>query len=505
MNQRIKTLFKKKNIFLYLIICLLLLYLVFQLNIFRNFTWQNYIYIHQDFWRRMIDAQYYLGLRADPQFHPPIPSLIFSLFILLKNNQLFIINFISNTLFAFLIFIICRKFTKNSIAAFVTSIFYLTNYSIINQANYLGLYDLLASFVITLGVFLFIIKSRSLKWNFIVGIILGFAGLIQYSGIFSIPLIILLIIFDKNLSKQNKIRNCLTLILSSGIIFSTFFIYRFLFFGNPLYSQVEHFGFIGFKLSSLVYYIFAIPAFFKIPVVLVSLGGLYKIIRSKSHFKFILLILPSVIFFLFLYTWIDWRFMVYFIPIIYLLFCEGLIFLKPLILKNKIIFTSSIIFGIIAIAYNNLYSIGNFGIITGLNSIISEDINYNNGNQSYRFNNITLESNFIPYFLTDITKINGNDSELNYFNNIVNYQNVLDIKNIIKESSFELELNDEIFVRDHQFKVAFGREVLLNPSVEQVEMSDFIISDHILSDKRTKEYTLLKQFNTLYLYTLVKN
>lgn len=493
--------FIKRNKYLITVLILAFAYIVFQVIVFKNTTWENYPYTHQDFWRRLEDTQFYLGQREFGQFHPPLVSLLYGALLTLGIDQLFIINFFAHSAFAILIFLICKRFTKNNKASLITSIVYITNFSIIQQSNYLGLYDLLASFVITLAAFIFITRKKNSKLNIIlIALILGLAGLIQYSGLFALPFIAFLILFDKEISLRERIINISVLTTVSGIVFGSFLLYRYIKFGDPLYSNVEHLGYLKAGISNIWFYIFSSLAFFKLPAVVVATLGIKKTIRDKSQLKFIFILLPSILFFVFLYIWGDWRFMTYFIPIVYLFFCNGLILVYNFLKTYRLLLIPAYLAFAIFVIYNSLYLNGNFGVATSLNNITELEVTYNNGFPTYLIHQ-TYSNNFIPYFLLDNNWDSraSYDKEVNYFLKLTSYKDVLNIQKVIQKDPYSLVLNDERFVRYHQFNVAFRKNTIMDPSESELEHTKYLVSDHYLTNSYP-QFRLINQYNNLFLY-----
>lgn len=498
MKEKILRFIKKEKMFLILIL-LGIVYLIFQAYLFRGVSWENYIYIHQDFWRRIEDSQFYLGLRSSGQFHAPLPSLIFTILLSLGINQLYFVNFIIHFCFAILLYFICREFTKDKNISFIPSFFYLTNALIIQQVNYLGLYDLMASFFIGLGVFLFI-KNESKKTMFLSGITFGLAGLTQYSGIFAVPFLLLFILLKRNLSLREKLIRILTFSIPCGIIAGSFFLYRLIKFGNAFYSHVEQFEYFKFNFSNIGFYIFAFLAVFGIPAILISVFGIRNLFKVRKALKFVFLILPTVLFFVFFYIWSDWRFMTYLIPAFYLIFAFGLVEVKKHLSNLKLI-TVFAVFLAFGIFYGNLSLNGYFGIPIWFNKVIQNDIQYIHNLPTSNLKVIDTK-NIQPYFYLDNnwdSRILTN-SEIGYYYGTINYQNVLDIQKIIQNKTFALVLNNERFARYHQFSTAFRKNVIMDPTDVQIRDSEFLITDHELDDLRFFKFVEVQKIGNLLIY-----
>jgi|GEM_PF-3405848 len=491
----------RNQIYLLILGLVALVYVLSQLNLFQGLTWQTYPYQHQDFWRRMDDTYYYLGLRDSSHFHPPLSSLIFAGLQLLGISQLFLINFVAFVGFGFLIYFLTKRHVKNPTAAFLASLMYFFSFYIIHQANYLGLYDLLASFLITLALFIFLSGwSKTYLKLILTGIILGLAGLVQYSGMFVLPLLCLGLLFGKE-SWSRKIKQCFALGLPATIIFGSFFVWRFFEFGNPFYSQVEHFGFLGFSLSNLGFYLFATVAVFSIPGILLAITGLFnvKTWHKLGASKFLLFSLPVAAFFLFFYKWADWRFIVYLIPAVFILIASGLDLILSKIKQNRILTNAGLITFLLMLMYINLYPLGTFGVIIGPNSIIRDEVSYDQGEPTHTLVVDKIDKALTPYLFNSdsVDQRIAKDSELNYFNRKVNYQDVMKLMYVIGRDRFVLDLKDERFVRYHQFSVASARVVVMDANEVDTANSKYIVSDHALT---RLDFSLEILVNNLYLY-----
>lgn len=493
--------FWRNHIHLLILALAATVYLLAQLNLFQGLTWQTYPYQHQDFWRRMDDTYYYLGLRDSSHFHPPLSSLMFAGLQLLGINQLFIINFAAFIGFGFLIYFLANRYVKNSTAALLATVMYFFSFYIIQQANYLGLYDLLASFLITLALFVFLSNwTKTYAKLILTGIILGLAGLVQYSGIFLLPLLCLGLLLKKE-SWLAKIKYCFALGLPASIIFSSFFVWRWFEFGDPFYSQVEHFGFLGFTLSNLSFYLFATIAVFSVPGILLALVGLVNWPQSQrlGAGKFLMLSLPVAAFFLFFYKWADWRFIVYLIPAIFILIASGIDLILSKIKQNPLLTGLSVISFLVTLLYINLYPMGIFGIIIGPNSIIRDEVSYDNGEPTHTLIVDKFDNALTSYLFNrdPIEQRLNKDSELAYFNRKVDYQDAEKIMHVIGSDTFVLDLKDERFVRFHQFSVASSRVVVMDANEADTLKSKYIVSDHLLT---RVDFRLVSTSNNLYIY-----
>jgi len=99
------------------------------------------------------------------------------------------------------------------------------------------------------------------------------------------------------------------------------FVHRYLVFGNPLHSGVVHFPLLGFHVFGVAYYLFGYFAFFGIPFALLALLGVAGYRHRDGRLAIVYLQLACVVlFWVFLYQWLETRFILYMVPAFAVLF-----------------------------------------------------------------------------------------------------------------------------------------------------------------------------------------
>lgn len=491
-------------------------HLISTLYIFRDTELTNYPYLHQDFWKRMQDALYYTNGQTEPAFHPPVPSLLYSLvLVILDSSKLFLVHIGMYIFTLNSIYFLSKKLTKNTLAAIFASILFAFNFYTLQQANYLGLTDLFASSFVAFAVLFFLeYLEKGKKKNYVLSaVFIGFGALVQYAGAFTGP--ILLVYAYKTRGKEFMMKrkmDFINLSLIASTIFLSFFALKAIFYGNPLYTRVEHLWFFRPHAEDIGYYLFNFFVFYSPIVALVAIYMLYRKYKQKDteFLNKLMIFLPFIIFFMLLYIWEDMRFFTYISPAVYTL--AGLGFYKIykyFEVKNRIgIFF--LLFTLIVL-YSNLHNQASEGIplLTNYSIKIENSIDSGKLYQRIIFNKETQKYSLYldymnrykeiadkridlthEYFGFEYKEPENNkpvDSELNYYLNTVDAQDVKEVVDFIRKENFKevaIKINDQRFVRFNQFDVFFERKADYDYNIyDDHDLITYRWYDYIITDE----------------------
>lgn len=125
----------------------------------------------------------------------------------------------------------------------------------------------------------------------------------------------------KNVSASTKlIRQSIILILLTILPNIPWLIYRAVEFGDPFYSNVSNFSLLSFNFDSLFFYLINSYSMFGLllPIFVVGITLIFSQLRKNINYSFLLLsLLTNFVFWILMYGWNDRRFLLYFIPVIY--------------------------------------------------------------------------------------------------------------------------------------------------------------------------------------------
>lgn len=444
-----------------------LAYFVYNYLLFNNLALKDYPYLHQDLWKRLGDSLYYLGQFTSPYMHPPLPSLIYSGFINAGNTNFYVVNVIFFLIGLWGVFAVVGKVMKSRNYGLLAGLLYFFDfYNILYSIQY-GLVDMwcVAMIIWTIYFFLQFLEKRSVKLAVLIGCIVGLATLIQYGGLFVLPIMGLILIWKKilTLNFRNKTNiNSLPMFVIPLIALALFYVFKQIAFGSFGYTKVEHFGFIDPTQApqGIVFYLWYTIVYFTVPVVILSILGLVSYLREKNRakepFYVVLLILPYLFFFAILYGWHDIRFVSYFILPVYIFATLGIKSLFEGALKRNL--RLIVLLVIPVLIYSNFTNSGIESILLA-NSRLTADIGFFQNEGTGKVDLVGYKEKPEPYFLymIDYNRHYNFDMALNYFNEKVNLKYSIEISEKVKKAEELCNLNeigivlqDEVYVRNMQ-------------------------------------------------------
>lgn len=494
-------------------------YAIYHLILFNTSPIEQYPYNHQDLWRRLEDAMFFLGKGNFPRMHPPLPSIFYSLFLSVGSSQFYILNIINTILGLFSTYLLSLKISGKKGVGLLAAIFYLFNFYVLKHNLFYGLVDMWAVTGIIFGIYSYLQfkEKNNLKWAIITGFSFGITSIIQYSGVFALPVIFLVAIFRKRSAffKLDNLLKYFLLGITSILPLIIFSLYRYLIFGNPAFSEIDHFNYVQANISNLPVYLWWIFVFFSIPVVILSAIGFIILIKQKrfTDLETFLYFAPYGLFFIFLYYWPDIRFITYIMfPVLYL---ASITSYKLLTNSKKFPKILTIISLYLILLYTNLHNVGEIGIIYGSQQMLKfnykTELNYFSPTDLPLFTTRTVKAPFLPYFDHMLGyKTRTDDPEVNYFSKRVNMGEVKKITDVVKNHTkgkhISVDLTHEKFVRTHQIlyylsdfdskNVDFGFDVMYT----EILITDKVYNDAPPTEKLLLKFELLIETETLRVY-----
>ncbi|WP_428108883.1 hypothetical protein [Caldisericum sp.] len=299
----------------------------------------SYPFMSYDSFEWIADGLFYYG-------HPvPIIYRDIALPIILGAfNQLDILRWFPmvNELLFFLFitfsYLLLRQFFPKNISIATTLVIFLS----FNIQSYFD-YILADQWAITFQTisFYFLIKTKYNSKNIKFAIIFAsISFLFQYAiGFLFIAYLYLLLSYYKrfNLDKRQKKQYVIHLTIGiciGFILIFPYFLYKFIKFHNPLYSGVTQFSLVKPHLYGIMFYLIGYFSFFGLIFGIIGLYGFLSSIKKHEFFRFVLIgFLSYILFWVFLYEWLETRFILYLVTFISFYIAEGL--LK--IFKNNIL------------------------------------------------------------------------------------------------------------------------------------------------------------------------
>lgn len=474
--------------------------IVLFLYTFGSFEIQDYPYLHQDFWRKYQDALFYLGDHEFPAFHPPLAPILFSLLISFNYSNFISINIIFLIIFVWSIFGITHKVSKNTWIALLASLLFLFSYANLYYTQFIGLYDFATAALISLSILIWLYyeENKKVLYLFIIGVTLGTASLIQYSGFFIVPVFLYLLWkYENNL--KTKLLKIISLVLPVFIILAPFFVYRWIEFNDPFYSRVEHIELVTLYTEGLFYYIWFTIWYVSIPLIVLSIVGFISVRKEieKVHYKLLLFVLPYFVFFTLLYQWTDPRFVMYWILPLFVL--AGIGMFKSL----QYVFTKTYYFLLPILLFVPFYTLlspeGEKSIIIApQTSILLDGSQRGDVSELFHFKVKHSSDWYSPIFFEMLDLNSNKNYELFYYSEIVNPVPVIEMSDFITNLRLEnigFELSKEQFVREQQFTTYLGKEIEI---VNKDSLHSYIVTD------TKKDQTALYSNSEFYLYENTK-
>lgn len=499
--------FIKRRKYLVAMILLDAIFGIYHILLYRNTSLTSYPWIHQDTWRRLQDSIYYLGSKIEPNFAPPLTSLIFAFFLKLKLNSVFLFGIANFILFFHLIFGITKKLTGNSFIAFLASLLFYFNFYLIQYSLFVGLPDFLCVSLIALSTYLFLCldSRKNVFVASLAGITAGLAGLAQYLGILIVPVMIVyfLIKHGKNYLFKKKYHQYFAIFVFSALVtFASFFIYKKITYGSFSYSRIEHMGYMRPHVDAIGYYLWQMVVFFTPLVVGLSIYGIRKLIllKNKSLLTFLVLNVSFFLFFIFLYIWKDHRFVIYMtIPVL----ITAAIGLNEILQKlkgkrfGKLIFLVLVIF---ILLYSNLQNEGERDVPLWPKWRIGIVPLQNDAGYSQVIAVTKAHDAYIPYYIYMPSYKLRSNSEIYYYRVTTNPYEAFDVAEKlagVDPSLIQLKISDHYYVRYNElvyfFKYNFPEEVSENSKFK------YIISDYSLEDNENYDLFYMNSIYRIYM------
>lgn len=312
----------KNNIILFFLILFLILLIKFfcvsPLN--QNTFLTNYKFFTPDSYDWIANGVDFFKSKDISYRNPGLPFIIFIFYNLNVLYLLPLLNYIAFLCLLVFVYKTIKFFTKENFFSVLGVLFIFLNYSFQDFSNYI-LADFYAIAFLSVSLYFLLTKKDELSF-----FILGLSAIFQNFAFFVLPLwfIYLFILnFDKNNLIKSQIRNLKKYIYNFLFFFvlpGSWFLYKFILFGNPFYTKVTQFGLLSPNLNLLFYYLINSLSLFGLIIFYFK-----NIFNKKRNWNFIFLTLVLIYifsFWTFLYYWADRRFLFYLIPFIYpLIFC----------------------------------------------------------------------------------------------------------------------------------------------------------------------------------------
>jgi hypothetical protein len=292
----------------------------------------NFPFITFDGFQWVTDGLHYVNSEIDViQRNPALPLIFAALKYFRAENLYPFLSAVLTLVFYLTVYDLLSRMFERSIATLTSFCFFFV-FKIHNFFDYIladpwCLTFLTASFCCLLrtlerpSFFIFFALLLAISFNF------------QFMPAFYAPALLFYLyrLFKSGWINENK--TIMTLgALAFAAVSTPQFIYKYLKFGDPMYSKVGHFGVLGFHLWGIPYYFIGYLSFVGIPLALLSFVGLFKSLRRRSFFSdfFVLLLLSNSLFWIFFYKWLDVRFLLYFMPPAAVFLAKGIEAIFPL-------------------------------------------------------------------------------------------------------------------------------------------------------------------------------
>lgn len=291
------------------------------LLIYKDFP-ESYPYMYPDSWSWLNDASYYAGQR-DLQLmgrNPGLPLLAAALIILDLLFLLPIVNVVMIGTFLWAMYqILTRLGISRNISAVTILIFSML--PTLHTFSFAILADIYALAFISLSLLCFFIASQDKSNKYYLYAV--FFAFLSANFQFAVYLLGLAYLFYILILKRDLLKNKFLMLGGLGLswLIGWWYAWRYFHFGDPNYSKVIQWELISFNLEGLQFYTFNYLAVFSIPVVVISVLGVWAVWNKHHHHArlILLFLLINVVFWIFLYSWLDTRFFLYMlIPIMYL-------------------------------------------------------------------------------------------------------------------------------------------------------------------------------------------
>lgn len=309
-------------------------YLVTPLN--QDLFLSNYKFFTPDSYDWIANGVRFFDSNETSVRQPALPLIILVLYKLNILYLLPLLNQIMLGLFLFYIFKITFRLLKNKLISYFIVLVLMWNY-FIQSFSLLILADLYAMTLITIS-FYYLIKNR-INLSFF---LLGLSWTFQNFSPFLIPAwIMYLLLVDRPRFEKKYIvkifRNLLVNILIFALPNGIYLVYKWIRYGDPLYTGVIQFELIDPNLNSILYYFINSFSIFGLVIFIFPFFYIFKKKIGIDKKNFLFIISSSVItlfFWTILYEWNERRFLIYLFPFVFPLF--GLMIKSLVNLQHKI-------------------------------------------------------------------------------------------------------------------------------------------------------------------------
>jgi len=260
-------------------------------------------------------------------------------------NYIVLFGALFHCLTALLVYFLVRRLGSSAVA-FWSALFSLFAFTGLGQSAYVGS-DIAAHFFLVATALSLSIFSRTgeMRW---VTVVLASATIgihAQYIGVILSPALVLgLFLYDKNgrmacgFARYRQLllsRSTYIAVGSSALLGALFFLPRLLEFQVLYTERVQHGSLVRFHVLEPLTYVVGLASSFSWPVVLLAVvGAVHGLVvpESRRATSFYLVWVADIfLFFTFLYTWKDVRFLIYLSVPLLILAAQGLVFLFSLL------------------------------------------------------------------------------------------------------------------------------------------------------------------------------
>ncbi|MBN1617751.1 hypothetical protein JW887_00205 [Candidatus Dojkabacteria bacterium] len=338
------------------------------LNTYKYFTNDSYMWIANGiyYFRDKAIAYPNLGLSLVIKILWNIKAI--SILPYIYSSMLFLIIFFVNRS----IYILNKK--KNAFfVSTVVTIAMMINYDLLDFSKYI-LADIFAHAFIAISTYFAIKKKLNLTFLF-----LGISALFQNYAYFIATIWIFLSFWEFFKEKKLDFKSSIKKTFLLGFVFIIpnlpVLLYKFIEFGNPLYTKVIQFQLLDFHTDSIFFYIVNLIDIYTFPVICLVLFMIAIHAFQGKFFKFKYLysgLLWGLFFWIFCYDWNDKRFMLYILPFVYLIAGNAMSYIINLMEKLKDI-RGAFLFFLISILF--LHSFNNVsGFLTPNQVVLFPDL-----------------------------------------------------------------------------------------------------------------------------------
>ncbi len=342
-------------IIIFVLLCIKF-YLVTPLN--QDLFLSNYKFFTPDSYDWIANGVRFLDSNETSVRQPALSLIIHVLYNLEILYLLPLLNQIVLAIFLFYIFKITFHLLKNKFISYFIVLVLMWNY-FIQSFSLLILADLYAMTLITMS-FYYLIKNR-ISLSFL---LIGLSWAFQNFSPFLVPAwIMYLFLVDRPRLEKEYIFETFKKLVVNLVIFALpngiYLVYKWIRYGDPLYTGVIQFQLIDPNLNSMLYYFINSFSVFGLIIFILPFFYIFQkqISIDRKHFLFMMVsIVITLVFWTVLYEWNDRRFLIYLFPFVFPLVA---LMIKQIVdLQNKINFSHilKLIFVFILFFYPSYFS-----------------------------------------------------------------------------------------------------------------------------------------------------